>query len=206
MDETIQDAPEDGGIYTARDLMRAKFHALGGGRMFRDELKKLPPLEELVTDAHRQMVLDLAMSGLSQNVVARCMGISKERLRALFMTEIKTAYPVAHANMANTLFVNGLSGDTGAALGWLRNHNRTKWGSISKVEKTDKGAAQDGAEVDALKRVGEDLLAGALTMMSTDKTLYKRPKKDNPKPVKVVPSNKLKPVKAGITLKKPKGD
>lgn len=205
MGDTPEDAPLEG-IYTARDLMRAKFQALGGGRLFRDEIKKLPKLEELVTDAHRDMVVDLASSGLSQNAVARCMGISKERLRTLFMNEIKTAYPVAHANMVNTLFVNGLAGDSGAALGWIRNHNRTKWGTISKVEKTEKGAEQASAEVAATKQAGIDLVNMLLTGMSTDKNLFKRPTKGQQEPAKVVESVKTKPVKPGVTRTKVKGD
>lgn len=199
------DGPE-GGIYTARDLMRAKFHALGGGRIFADEIKKLPKLDELVTDAHRDMVLDLARSGLSQKAVALSMGVSKTRLRELFLPELKTAYPVAHANMTNVLFVNGLAGDSNSALAWVRNHNRTKWGTISKVEKTEKGAEQATAEVAATKQAGIDLVNMLLTGMSTDKNLFKRPAKGQQEPTKVVESVKTKPVKPGVTRTKVKGD
>lgn len=204
-DEPQEDAPE-GGIYTERDLMRARFHALGGGKLLLDELKKLPPLADLVTDGHREMVYDLTASGLSNDAVARVMGISKERLQTLFDYEINTAYEISHATMARSLWVNGVAGDTGAALGWIRTHNRTNWGTVSKLEKTDKGAGQDAAEVDKLKEAGQDLLSAMLTSMSTDKKLFKRPKNDKLKPVKAVQSDKPKLIKAGTTLKKPKGD
>lgn len=193
-------------ILTARDVMRARFYALGGGKLLNDELKKLPPLADLVTDAHKEMVYDLAASGLSNDAVARVMGISKERLQTLFEHELGTAYEVAHAQMARSLWINGAAGETGAALGWIRNHNRSNWASLVKTEKTDKGAAQDEAGIDKLKEAGADLVNAILSGMSTDKKLYKRPKKDKVQPVKVVSSDKPRPVKAGTTLKKPKGD
>jgi hypothetical protein len=205
MADDDEDAPEEG-IYTTRDLMRARFHALGGGKLLQEDLAKLPPLADLVTPAHKEMVYDLAASGLSNDAVSRIMGISKERLQTLFAYELGTAYEIAHANMARSLYINGLAGESGAALGWIRNHNRSNWASIVKTEKTDKGAEQATAEVDALKTAGQDLLSAILTGMSTDKKLFKRPVKDKVKPAKVVQSDKPKPVKAGTTLKKPKGD
>lgn len=205
MADDTEDAPDEG-IYTPRDLMRARFHALGGGKLLQEDLAKLPPLADLVTPAHREMVYDLAASGLSNDAVARIMGISKERLQTLFEYELGTAYEMAHANMARSLYINGLAGESGAALGWIRNHNRSNWGSITKVEKTDKGAAQDDAEIDKIKTAGQDLLVAVLTGMSTDKKLFKPPKKDKPEPVKAVQSDKPRPIKAGTTLKKVKGD
>jgi hypothetical protein len=205
-DEHHDEDGADEPILTARDIMRARFHALGGGKLLNEEIKKLPPLADLVTDAHREMVYDLAASGLSNDAVARCMGISKERLQTLFAHEVETAYELAHATMARSLWINGAAGESGAALGWIRNHNRSNWASIVKTEKTDKGAEQATAETDALKTAGADLLSAVLTAMSTDKKLFKRPGRDKVQPVKVLQSDKPKPIKAGATLKRPKGD
>ena len=191
---------------TERQRIVQRFIELGGTETVEMDLSRMPKLADLVTDRHRAMVKDLTAAGLAQEAVARIMGVSKERLQALFDYELGTGYELAHASMARSLFIQGMAGDVQAKTNWLRLHNRTNWGAVSRLEKTDKGAAQDAAEVDALKEAGKDLLAAALTSMSTDKNLFKRPKKDKQRPVKVVSSDKPKPVRVGTTLKKHKGD
>lgn len=206
--------PEEGDVepidnddyVTERQRIVQRFIDLGGDQTVEMDLARMPKLADLVTDRHRAMVKDLTASGLPQEAVARIMGISKERLQTLFDYELGTGYELAHASMARSLFVQGMAGDVTAKTNWLRLHNRTNWGTIAKVEKTDKGAAQDDAEIDKIKTAGQDLLAAVLSGMSTDKKLFKPPKKDKPEPVKAVQSDKPKPIKAGTTLKKVKGD
>lgn len=188
---------------TERQMVAARFVALGGGTTIDMDLAKMPKLADLVTPQHRDMVKDLA-AYLPHEMVARIMGISKERLQALFEHELEVGFHLAKASLGRAAYIKGVSGDVQAMALWLRNHNRSDW--AQKLEKTEKGAAQDAAEVDGLKAAGQDLLAAVLTSMSTDKKLFKAPKSDKPKPVKVVKSDKPKPVKAGATLKKPKGD
>lgn len=189
-----------------RQLVAARFIALGGGSTIDMDLAKMPVLADLVTEQHKSLVKDLAAQGLSNEAVARIMGISKERLQELFEYELGTAFELAKASLARGAYWKGISGDVAAMALWLRNHNRSDWAATVKTEKTDKGAGQDAAEVDKLKEAGQDLLSAMLTSMSTDKKLFKRPKNDKLKPVKAVQSDKPKLIKAGTTLKKPKGD
>jgi len=189
-----------------RQLVAARFIALGGGSTIDMDLAKMPKLADLVTDQHRSLVNDMAAQGLSNEAIAQVMGISKERLQTLFEYELGTGFERAKASLARSAYWKGIAGDVPAMALWLRNHNRSDWASTVKTEKTDKGAAQDDAEIEKVKTAGQDLLAAMLTGMSKDPTLFKAPKADKPRPVKVVESKKPKPVKAGTTLKKPKGD
>lgn len=199
------DAPDEGSDYISeRQRIAERFIALGGGRTIEMDLARMPKLADLVTDQHRAMVKDLSASGLSNEAVARIMGISKERLQTLFEYELGTGYELAHATLARALFMKGAAGETQAATAWVRFHNRSQW--ADKKELTDKGAAQADAEVDKIKEAGQDLLTSVLSAMSTDKQLFKRPGKDKVQPIKAVQSVKPKPTKAGATLKKPKGD
>lgn len=204
---TPEDMPEEGSEYiTERQRIAERFIALGGGSTIDMDLAKMPKLADLVTDQHRAMVKDLTASGLAQEAVARIMGISKERLQALFDFELGTGYELAHASMARSLFLKGVAGDTQAQTNWLRLHNRTNWGTVTKVEKTDKGAEQSTAEVAALQEAGTNLVNDIIKSLSTAKDLYKRPTKGQQEPAKVVESAKPKPVMAGMTRKKVKGD
>lgn len=203
-DDTPAEGDDTSEYLQERHRVIARFIEMGGNVPIELDLAKLPKLADLVTDQHRVMVKDLTASGLPQEAVARILGISKERLQSLFDYELTTGYEIAHASLARSLYLKGLAGDTYATTSWLRLHNKGQW--ADKREQTDKGAQQVTAEIEAVKSVGQDLLASMLTAMSTDKALYKRPSKDKPPPVKVVQSDKAKPVKAGTTLKKVKGD
>jgi len=217
-DDIIEDEPNEPNEYMSeRQLVAARFIALGGGSTIDMDLAKMPKLADLVTDQHRSLVKDLAAQGLSNEAVARIMGISKERLQTLFEFELGTAFEIAKATLARAAYWKGVAGSESAMALWLRNHNRSDWASTVKTEKTDKGAAQDDVEIEKMKTAGQDLLAAMLTGMSKDASLFKAPKSDKPKPVKApksdkpkpvkaVESDKPKPVKAGTTLKKPKGD
>lgn len=188
-----------------RQLVAARFIALGGGTTIDMDLTKMPKLADLVTQQHRDIVKDLA-SYLPNEIVAKIMGISKERLQTIFEHELDTGFHIAKASLGRAAYMKGIAGDVQAMALWLRNHNRSDWAATIKTEKTDKGAAQDDAEIEKVKTAGQDLLAAMLTGMSKDPTLFKAPKAEKPRPVKVVESAKPKPVKAGMTLKKPKGD
>jgi AraC-like DNA-binding protein len=204
------DTPEGGDgpseYVNERQLVAARFIALGGGSTIDMDLAKMPVLADLVTPQHRDLVKDLAAQGLSNEAVARIMGISKERLQTLFAYELGTAFEIAKASLARAAYWKGIAGSESAMALWLRNHNRSDWISRIATEKTDKGAEQASDEISAIKDLGQNVLAAMLSAMSTDKKLFKPPKKDKPAPVKAVESAKVKPVKAGTTLKKPKGD
>lgn len=204
-DDIIEEA-EPSEYMSERQLVAARFIALGGGSTIDMDLATMPKLADLVTDQHRGLVNDMAAQGLSNAAIAQVMGISKERLQTLFEYELGTGFERAKASLARSAYWKGIAGDVPAMALWLRNHNRSDWASTVKTEKTDKGAAQDDAEIEKVKTAGQDLLAAMLTGMSKDPTLFKKPKADKPRPIKVVESAKPKPVRAGTTLKKPKGD
>lgn len=202
--DTADNDEQPNDYVTERQLACQRFIELGGGRTIQMDLEKMPKLADCVTPQHRDMVLDLAMSGISHETSARLMGISKERLQALFEYELGVGFEQAKASLIRSLYLKGVAGSETAAINWLKHHNKSDW--ASKLEKTEKGAAQDGAEIDKLKEAGGDLLTKMLTAMSTDKSMFKKPTSDKLKPVAVLQSDKPKPVKAGATLKKPKGD
>jgi len=209
LDEESYDAaqPDSGQseYITERQRIAERFIALGGGSTIQMDLAKMPKLADLVTDQHRDMVSTLAMCGLSNEAIARLMGISKERLQTLFDHELGTGFESAKATLIRSLYLKGVAGSDTATIAWLRNHNRSDWVSRLATEKTDKGMEQSTAETDALKDSAQLLLSGILSSMSTDKALYKRPV-DKVKPVKSVVAAKPKPVKAGTTVKRARGD
>lgn len=186
-----------------RQLVAARFIALGGGTTIDMDLAKMPKLADLITQQHRDMVKDLA-SYLPNEMVARIMGISKERLQTLFETELETGFHLAKASLGRAAYLKGVAGDVQAMALWLRNHNRSDW--AQKIEKTDKGQEQSTAETAAIADAGRNLVNDLITAMSTSKDLFKRPVKGQQEPVKVVESAKPKPPKAGLTRTKVKGD
>lgn len=130
----------DSEYISERQRIAERFIALGGGSTIDLDLAKMPRLADLITPQHRAMVKDLAAAGLSNEAVARIMGISKERLQSLFEFEVGTGYEIAHATMARALYLKGVAGDTVAQTNWLRLHNKSNWGSktemLAKVDAT----------------------------------------------------------------------
>lgn len=198
---------EHGNYRTQQDIRRERFLALGGDKtiyMRLRDYRSRPVLGDLVTDEHRDLVLDLRAGGLSQDAIAVTLGMSKASCQKLFAYELETGLNIAVAAVSTALLHNGMGGETAAALGFLKNHPELAWNSKSQVTGKDGKdlIPENASQVEA----NQILLAGMLTALSTDKTKFKRPAKDKLKPVKVVESDKPKPVKAGTTRKKAKGD
>lgn len=201
-----QDDSEHGNYRTAQDIRRERFMALGGDKtmfMRLREYRDRPVLGDLVTDEHRDLVMDMRAGGLSHDAIAGVLGISKGSCQTLFDYELRAGVDLGQAAAASALLHNGMAGDTAAALGYLKNHPDLKWTSKSQV--TGKDGKDLIPENASQAEANQIFLANVLQAMSTDKKLHK-PAKDKPRPAKVVESAKPKPAKAGTTLKRAKGD
>lgn len=189
------------------NLKYERFRALGGDETIYHRVRMYhgaPVIGDLVTDKHRELVLDLRGAGLKQEAIASILGISRDAVMKHFKYELETGLALSEAAAATALMHIGLTGDEKALTNYLKNHPDFKWGTKTQVTGKD-GAAlipENATQAEA----NQVLLSGILTALSTDKTKFKRPAKDKLKPIKVVESDKPKPVKAGTTRKKAKGD
>jgi hypothetical protein len=183
----MADEDEDGGYSARLDIKHERFKALGGGTTVQDDVKALGlerlPLGQQVTDAHRELVSHLAAAGLSNQSIADILGISKERTQHLFKREIGTGFELASATLARSLYWMGVSGDTQAAIQWLRYHNKSQW----KAKQEFGGIDGKPIQVETEDKTGKEFLAALLQGMSTDKKL-KRPAKDAKREPSLVPA------------------
>ena len=188
-----------------RERRRRRFVELGGDVSIDMDLRCLKATAtDMITDRHRDLVTDLAASGLSHEAVANIMGMSESWLRKHFQWELDTGFERAHASLARSLWKNGMSGDTQAALGWLRSHNRGKW--ATKQEQTDKGAEQSTQEATSVAAANAKFLAEITAGLMTDQK-HRRP--DTKKaPPKVSPQTGVerKPIIKGTTVKSPRSE
>ena len=144
-----------------RDEVMERFEALGGATPIEVDIERaglIPEdgtIEACISPYHRRVVWELASSGISQDKIARIMGISRERLAHHFAYEIETAAETMLASINRSLARKALAGDTTAALGIMRGHPRSDWrsrqetsGSVSSVnldvelDMTDRESAQ----------------------------------------------------------------
>jgi hypothetical protein len=174
------------------NLRHQRFLALGGGTDLQMDMKAWTPLADLVTPLHRKIVYDLAAAGLSNELVAEAVGISKERLQALFGTELKTAYQLCHASLARSLYYQGIAGDQRAASDWLKYHNRSTWGTKTQVSGTEEGAPIKTEDTGA-RSIVNALLAGMLT----DKTMRGPVKSAPPQKQEEIPAPRRGVLRSG---------
>lgn len=194
---------QDSEYVARRNMVAERFIELGGGSTIDMDLRKMPKLADLVTQQHRDMVKDLTASGLANEAVARIMGISKERLQALFEYELGTGYEIAHSTVARALYLRAVSGDSYAGINWIKLHNRSQW--AEKRENTDKGAEQEkDAIVEATKAANEALLNALIAGIASDPKLKHAPTEKRQAAAKS--ADKVVAKKLPETLKKPRGD
>lgn len=194
---------EDSEYVARRNLVAERFIELGGGSTIDMDLRKMPKLADLVTQQHRDMVKDLTASGLANEAVARIMGISKERLQALFEYELGTGYEIAHSSVARALYLKAVSGDAYAGINWIKLHNRSQW--AEKSERTEKGQEQEkDVTVEAARAANEAFLAAMVSGIAIDSKL-KRPEGEKRQAGAKVP-DKVAVKKLPEVMKKPKGD
>ena len=184
-----------------RNIGMERFLALGGGQPIELMVTKMTRLADGITQQHKDIVKDLIAGGLSHETTARIMGISKERLQSLFAYELETGFELAEANLARSLYLQGLAGNGAAATNWLRFHKKSQWSD--KKEMTDKGAKQEtDRDVEAAKAANDLLIRALIEGIAGDEKLVKAPSNAKPKATqaaKIAPKKQLKAV-----MKKPR--
>jgi len=103
------------------------------------------------TSETRTKVNVLASVGTPQDQIALVIGISKNTLIKHYRKELDTAMTMANAQVAQSLYQQAKSGNTAAAIFWLK--CRAGWVDKQSIEHTGK----DGGPIDlSLKVVFED--------------------------------------------------
>lgn len=201
------DAEGEPESYNQKRMTRLeRFRQLGGGKPIHEDviaIGAMPTLAVEITPKHRELVMELAATGMSQETAARILGISKERLQTLFDKEWDVGFDLASGDMQRTIRLNGKMGDSWSAVQWLRYHPRSKFSD--KTERTDKGAEQDkDINAEAVKAANDALVAALISGIATDPKL-KRPAEQKRQAATVAPA-KVAAKKLPAVVKKPKGD
>lgn len=199
------------GPYERLDTVTARylrFIALGGGRDIREDIRMHAGkvvVGDLITDEHRELVSELAATGLPHESIARILKIAKSTLQDHFKYELETGFELAKANMSRTVIINATKmGDASAALRWLQLHPDSGW--AEKRERTDRereADTDDGRrQIEAAQSMVNALIAG----MSTAPALYRPPEQSGNGNAPAVVESKQRTPKPGATQRKAKGD
>lgn len=192
------------------DVVTARYHrfiALGGGRSVQDDVKQLGQfsLEHEITAQHRELVSELAATGLPQVSIATILGICKTSLEKWFRYELDTGFEIAFANKCRTITLNSdKMGDANAALRWIQLHNKSVW--AEKRERTQRehdADTEDGRrQLESAQAVVNALIAG----LSTAPKLFKPSEQSGAQRAAGAVESKQRPPKSGATQRKAKGD
>jgi hypothetical protein len=162
------------------------------------------PLTEsdVVTDAHRELVIDLVASGCSREGVARFFRISLQKTERLFEWELANGRQLRTTSVVRGLSVNAIQlGDTSAQIGYLKNQPQEEWGTKHAVKQIE-DAPPSETETARLAQ-NEAFIAGITAGLQIDVTKH-RPAREKPK---VVVKEETKKVGyTGQTVRKAKGD
>jgi hypothetical protein len=188
---------------TDRARRRREFALLGYGVPIDEELRAAGTIGEAITERHRRLVRDLTAAGLPQASVARIIGMSLERLQSLFEYELGTAFEVAQASIARTVYLQAVDGDMNAASIWLRNHNRSDWSSKHMNRNIDEGKEDAGDAVEE-RVTNEAFMQGVIAGLQVDRS-YKRPASIEKQAPRVLTAP-AKESKIKSIVRKPKGD
>jgi hypothetical protein len=169
-----------------------------------DSVRKVPILEDAVTDAHREMVIDLKASGCPDDVIARFLRISEPTCKRLFAWELANGLPLRTAQVVRATLTNAIQlGDTSAQLGYLKLQPDLKWGSKHKNEEVT--APPEGEDQAAQRAQNEAFVAGVTAGLMVDPDI-KRKVQDKVKPAIPAQPAKAKPVAYHATVRTPKGE
>ena len=163
------------------------------------------PLREadVVTDPHRELVIDLKASGCPDVAVARFFGITPQKCQRLFEWELANGRMVRTTSVVRALSVNAIAiGDTSAQIGYLKNQPQEEWGT----KHSQKNIEDPPPAEDELKRLSQNeaFIAGITAGLAVDTTKFKKPE---PRPAAAPKVAKVKQVAyTGGTVRKPKGD
>lgn len=72
------------------------------------------------TDETRNMVEFLAAAGLNESQIGYVLGVTKSCISRRYRDEINRGLPRATAKMAQSLYKQGIEGNVGAAIFWLK--------------------------------------------------------------------------------------
>jgi hypothetical protein len=168
-----------------------------------DILRRKPLREsDVVTDEHRELVIDLKASGCPDDVVARFFGISGDKCRRLFDWELDNGLQLRTGQVVRGLLINGVQlGDTSAQMGYLKLQPDLKWGSKHKNENIE--PPPDPEDVQQQRKENEAFIAGITAGLSIDTTKFKPANKRTPQ---TVTKDKPKQVVYTGIVKKAKGE
>ncbi len=183
-----------------RDFLEA------AGLQMNDILKPIRdnPLREsdVVTDAHRELVIDLKASGCADDAVARFFGITREKALRLFEWELANGRQMRTAQVVRALNTNAIQlGDTSAQIGYLKNQPQEEWGT----KHSQKNIEDPPPAEDELQRLSQNeaFIAGITAGLSVDTTRFK---KAEPRPAAAPKVAPKKQIGYTGTVRKPKGD
>jgi hypothetical protein len=167
-------------------------------------IREAPLVEsDVVTDAHRELVIDLKASGCSNEGVAKFFNISLQKCQRLFDWELTNGRQLRTTSVVRGLSVNAIQlGDTSAQIGYLKNQPQEEWGT----KHSQKNIEDPPPAEDELKRLSanEAFIAGITAGLSIDTTKFK---KAEPRPAaapKVAPKKQIGYTTQ--TIRKAKGD
>ncbi len=92
-------------------------------------------------DARRQLVTALAAKGLNTVLIAKRLNVTPPTLRRHYAHEIESARLHVRAEMLDVVYHAGISGQTGAAIAWLRQN--CGWDLITR-RRAGNGKTADG--------------------------------------------------------------
>lgn len=167
-------------------------------------IREAPLVEsDVVTDAHRELVIDLKASGCTDEGVARFFNITIQKCQRLFQWELSNGRQLRTTSVVRGLSVNAIQlGDTSAQIGYLKNQPQEEWGTKHAVKQVEDAPPQENE----LARIAQNeaFIAGITAGLSIDTTKFKAPKeRAQSAPAKAEPK---KIAYTGQTVRKAKGD
>jgi hypothetical protein len=167
-------------------------------------IREAPLVEsDVVTDAHRELVIDLKASGCSNEGVAKFFNISLQKCQRLFDWELTNGRQLRTTSVVRGLSVNAIQlGDTSAQIGYLKNQPQEEWGT-KHSQKNIEDAPPHEEELQRLSQ-NEAFIAGITAGLSVDTTKFKKAEPRPPAASKVATKKQIG-YNTG-TVRKPKGD
>jgi len=186
---------------------RIKDFLEAAGLKMNDILKPIRdnPLREsdVVTDDHRELVIDLKASGCPDVAVARFFGITPQKCERLFSWELANGRQMRTAQVVRALNTNAIHlGDTSAQIGYLKNQPQEEWGT----KHSQKNIEDPPPAEDEIKRLSQNeaFIAGITAGLSIDTTKFKQAEPRAPAAAKVAKSKQVG--YTGGTVRKTRGD
>jgi hypothetical protein len=157
---------------------------------------------EVVTDAHRELVIDLKASGCTDDGVARFFNISLQKCQRMFQWELTNGRQLRTTSVVRGLSVNAIQlGDTSAQIGYLKNQPQEEWGTKHSQKNIEDAPPAE----DEVRRLAdnESFLAGIVAGLNIDTTKFKPAP---PRAKIAAPADTKRVAYTGSTVRKPKGD